>query len=39
MSLVLSAMDVFVELETKITSGIYKNVPIIENAAICTESL
>ena len=34
-----SAVDAFAESATEITSGISKNVPIIGNAAICTDSL
>ena len=34
-----SAVDVFAESATEITSGISKNVPIVGNATICAESL
>lgn len=34
-----SAMDAFAESATEITSGVSKNVPIIGNAAICTDSV
>ena len=34
-----NAFDAFAESATEITSGISKNVPILGNAAICTDSL
>ena len=34
-----SVFDAFAESATEITSGISKNIPIVGNAAICTDSL
>ena len=34
-----SAMEAFAESATEITSGVSKNIPIIGNAAICTDSV
>ena len=34
-----TALDALAESATEITSGIYKNVPIVGNAAICADSL
>ena len=34
-----SAIDALAESATEITSGISKNVPIVENAVICADTL
>ena len=38
-NLALNAVDALAESATEITSGISKNVPIVGNAAICSDSL